>query len=139
MRTFLLALLLLSVNALFAQTNSPAEAKQVDTAIFQKVEVEASVDREAWVDHLRQNLQRPLEKAANKGMKPGIYIVQVKFLVERDGSIADVQALNDPGYGLAKAAENVIKTGPRWQPGTQNGKIVRSYHTQPITFEIRKG
>jgi protein TonB len=72
-------------------------------------------------------------------MKPGTYIVQVKFLVEKDGSISDVHALNDPGYGLAKAAEKVLRTSPRWSPGEQNGRKVRSYHTQPITFMIQQG
>jgi protein TonB len=42
-------------------------------------------------------------------MDPGTYTVQVRFLVERDGSITDVQALSDPGFGLKKAAEDVIK------------------------------
>ena len=88
---------------------------------------------------MRKNLQSPVEKAAKKGLKPGTYTVQVKFLVERDGSINDVQALNDPGYGLAKAAVKVIKTGPRWKAGEQDGKKVRSYHTQPITFVIQQG
>jgi protein TonB len=70
-------------------------------------------------------------------MNPGTYTVQVKFLVERDGTITDVQALNDPGFGLKKAAEDVVKKGPKWSPGVQNGKQVRSYHTQPITFMIQ--
>jgi protein TonB len=72
-------------------------------------------------------------------MKAGTYVVNVRFLVEKDGSINDVHALNDPGYGLAKAAEKVLKTGPRWSPGEQNGRKVRSYHTQPITFVIQQG
>jgi len=138
MRILLSALLLFSVNTLFAQVATPAQSKEVDSAVFQKVEIEASVDAKAWIHHLQKELQRPVEKAAKKGMKPGTYTVQVKFLIERDGSIADVQALNDPGFGLAKAAEKVIQTGPRWQPGTQDGKVVRSYHTQPITFVISK-
>lgn len=71
-------------------------------------------------------------------MKAGAYAVQVRFLVERDGSISYVEALNDPGYGLAKAAVKVIKTGPKWRPGEQNGKKVRSFHTQPITFVINE-
>ena len=70
-------------------------------------------------------------------MKDGMYTVQVRFLIEKDGSINDVQALNDPGFGLARAAEKVIKSGPKWEPGIQEGKVVRSYHTQPITFVIR--
>jgi protein TonB len=60
----------------------------------------------------------------------------VRFLVERDGSIENVKALNDPGYGLARGAEQVVKSGPKWKPGIQNGNKVRSYHTQPIAFVI---
>ena len=40
------------------------------------------------------------------------------------------------GYGLARGAEQVVKTGPKWQPGEQNERKVRSYHNQPITFVI---
>lgn len=139
MRIVLSFCLLLSVNVLFGQNKSSTETKEVDTSVFQRAEVEASVDADEWIDHLRKDLQSPIEKAARKGMKPGTYTVQVKFLVERDGSINDVQALNDPGYGLAKAAVKVIKTGPKWTPGVVNGKTVRSYHTQPITFMIQQG
>jgi len=138
MKIILAALLLLSSTLVFAQDKSKGETKEMDTTVFQNAEIEASVDAEQWIDHLRKNLQNPIEKAAKKGMKAGTYAVQVKFLVERDGSINDVQALNDPGYGLAKAAIKVIRTGPKWTPGSISGKIVRSYHTQPITFVIQE-
>jgi len=138
MRSLLLIFLLLSAKILFAQ-NSPSTIIVNDTALFTKVEVEASVDRQQWIDHLTKNLQPIIEKAAKKGMKAGTYTVNVRFLVERDGSINYVEALNDPGYGLAKGAVKVLKTGPKWKPGEQNGKVVRSYHTQPITFVIQVG
>jgi protein TonB len=119
------------------------EGKQVVEApkedpdqIFQKVEIEASVDVRQWKRHLESQLQRYIEDAASQGMAPGQYTVQVRFLVERDGSITDVHALNDPGYGLGKGAEDVVKRGPKWTPGEQNGRKVRSYHTQPITFVV---
>lgn len=108
----------------------------IDENVFQKVEVDASVDPVAWRQHLEARLGAVIEKAAKKGMKPGRYTVNVRFLVEKDGSISDVKALNDPGFGLAKAAEKVVKTGPRWKPARQNGRAVRSYHTQPISFVI---
>ncbi|MGZ3845812.1 MAG: energy transducer TonB [Flavisolibacter sp.] len=139
MRILLSAMLLLSVNVSFAQKTSPTETKQVDTSVFQQVEIEASVDMDQWIAHLTNNLQRPIERAARKGMQPGTYTVQVKFLVELDGTIADVHALNEPGFDLGKAAEKVVRTGPKWQPGVYKGKVVRSYHTQPITFVIQKG
>lgn len=114
------------------------EPKEDENKIFHKVEIEASVDQKQWIRHLQSQLQRYIEDAASNGMDPGTYTVQVRFLVEKDGSIADVQSLNDPGFGLAKAAVDVLKKGPRWSPGIQNGKPVRSYHTQPITFMIQE-
>lgn len=114
------------------------QPKEDPNQIFTKVEIEASVDQKQWIRHLQTQLQRYIEDAASNGMDPGTYTVQVKFLVEKDGSIADVQALNDPGFGLAKAAVDVVKKGPRWNPGIQNGKQVRSYHTQPITFVVQE-
>src|SRR5206468_8291196 len=110
--------------------------KEDPDQIFTKVEIEAKVDPKQWRRHLESQLQRYIEDAASQGMAPGQYTVNVRFLVERDGSINDVQSLNDPGYGLKKGAEEVVKKGPRWSPGEQNGRKVRSYHTQPITFVI---
>jgi periplasmic protein TonB len=114
------------------------EAPKVEdeNKIFEKVEIPASVDTRQWRRHLESQLQRYIEDAASQGMAPGQYTVQVRFLVERDGSIADVKALNDPGYGLSKGAADVVRKGPKWRPGEQNGRQVRSYHTQPITFVV---
>lgn len=110
--------------------------KDTSSLVFEKIEVEASVDREQWKTHLYNSLMPIIKKASRKGMKVGTYTVNVRFLVERDGSISEATALNDPGFGLAKASEKVILTGPKWMPGEQNGRKVRSYHTQPITFII---
>jgi protein TonB len=107
-----------------------------ENEIFQKVEIEARVDPKQWKRHLESQLQRYIEDAASQGMAPGQYTVNVRFLVERDGSITDVSYLSDPGYGLGKGAIDVVKRGPKWSPGEQNGRKVRSYHTQPITFVI---
>lgn len=111
--------------------------KEDPNKIFEKVEIEASVDQKQWVRHLQSQLQRYIEDAANAGMDPGTYTVQVKFVVERDGAVTDVSAQNDPGFGLGKAAVDVLRKGPKWSPGIQNGKPVRSFHTQPITFVIQ--
>jgi len=140
MRIIFLLFLLLQLNRLFAQQPGSPTAVVPDTStnVFEKIEVEASVDRQEWIDHLTKNLQSVVAKAARKGMKPGTYTVLVKFLVEKDGRLSDVHALNDPGYGLAKGAEKVVSSGPKWKAGEQNGKKVRSYHTQPITVVIQK-
>jgi periplasmic protein TonB len=136
MRAVFLLTLLFVGYGVFAQETRPevAPPQLSDTAIFDVLEVEASVNRDAWIAHLTKELQPIINKAAKKGMKPGKYVVNVRFLVEKDGSISYVEALNDPGKGLGKGAAQVVKSGPRWKPGEQNGKKVRSFHTQPITF-----
>ena len=113
------------------------EVKEEDeNKIFEKVEIAASVNISQWRRHLERNLVRYIEDAAYVGMAPGKYTVNVRFLVEKDGSISKAKALNDPGFGLGNGAEQVVRSGPKWSPGEQNGRKVRSYHTQPITFVI---
>ena len=107
-----------------------------DDTIIMHVQEEASVDIKAWRNHLGRYLEPVIVNAAEKGMPPGKYTINIRFLVERDGSITDVNALSDPGYGLAAEAIKVVKKGPQWSPGRQNGRKVRSYHTQPVTFLV---
>jgi protein TonB len=104
--------------------------------IFMKTEVEASVDMGEWRSHLEKYLVPVIDSAARSGIKAGKYVVYVRFLVEKNGSISDVRALNNISYGLSLGAVNVVKTGPKWKPAEQNKRKVRSYHTQPITFVI---
>lgn len=107
-----------------------------ENKIFEKVEIAARPPAAQWRRHLERHLVRYIEEAAYAGMPPGTYTVRVRFLVEKDGTINRVKALNQPGYGLARGAEQVVKSGPAWVAAEQNGRKVRSYHTQPITFVI---
>jgi len=115
-----------------------APSEEDKNIVFEKAEVEASVDLTQWRKHLEASLPSYLEEAARKNMKAGQYTVYVRFIVERNGNISDVKALNDPGYGLAIGAARAVRTGPKWKAAEQNGRKVRSYHTQPITFSIEE-
>ncbi|RZK04212.1 MAG: hypothetical protein EOO46_17095 [Flavobacterium sp.] len=106
--------------------------------VFEKVEIEASVNQAQWRRHLENQLPRYVEAATSAGMSPGNYTVNVRFLIEKDGNIVDAKALNDPGYGLAEGAVEIVKRGPKWSQGEQNGRKISSYHTQPITFQIQE-
>lgn len=64
--------------------------------------------------------------------------VYVYFVIEKDGSMSSIKALRDPGHGLGKEAERVLKSmKKKWQPGIQNGKEVRASFSLPITVNIR--
>ncbi len=62
----------------------------------------------------------------------------VQFVVEKDGTLTDVKAVRDPGYGLGKEAERVVKSSKvKWSPGIQNGKPVRTRFSLPINLTIK--
>src|SRR5436190_13901258 len=104
-----LTAILLSIIS-FAQADSiqlpipppPPVVDSLSDALFQKVEVVASIDPQVWRHHLETALLPIMNKALKKKIPLGTYKVDVKFLVEKDGSISNVVALNDPGYGLAE-------------------------------------
>ena len=62
-------------------------------------------------------------------------MVVLQFIVNKDGSLSDVEAISGPPE-LRKAAVDAIKKSPRWIPGEQSGKVVRSYKKQPIVFRL---
>lgn len=62
-------------------------------------------------------------------------IVEVQFVVDTDGTIQDVKVLNPINFfGFDEEAVRVIKLMPRWTPGKQSGRPVRSRYIQTISF-----
>lgn len=62
--------------------------------------------------------------------------VYVQFVVEKDGSITDVNVIKGAHTLLDKEAVRVISGMPNWSPGMQEGRIVRVRYTIPINFTI---
>ena len=86
----------------------------------------------AWKRYLERNLQYPGQATDNNTEG----VVRVQFVVDADGNISEVKALNDPGDGLAEEAERIIKKGPKWKPAEQNGRKVKCRQIQAITFRL---
>ena len=63
--------------------------------------------------------------------------VYVTFVVDRDGSIANVKVLRGIGGGCDEEAVKVIKKMPKWEPGRQRGKAVRVQYNLPINFILK--
>ena len=62
--------------------------------------------------------------------------VIVRFIITETGAVDSVKVLKSIGWGCDEEAVRVIKNMPHWKPGMQNGKPVKVYFTQPITFSI---
>ena len=63
--------------------------------------------------------------------------VHVKFVVEKDGSITNIQVLRDIGGGCGEEAKRVVKSMPKWKPGKVGGRTVRSQFILPINFVLK--
>jgi Gram-negative bacterial TonB protein C-terminal len=61
--------------------------------------------------------------------------IYVTFVVEKDGSINEIQVLRDIGHGTGKEAIRVLELSPNWMPGEQNGQKVRCTFSLPISIE----
>ncbi len=83
---------------------------------------------------LSQNVKYPVIAQEN-GIQ-GRVICQ--FVVNRDGSIVDVEVVRSGGdASLDKEAVRVIKSMPKWKPGKQRGKPVRVKYTVPVNFRLQ--
>jgi len=109
-----------------------------ENKIFEKVEVEAQFPGGdmAWRKFLEKNLRGDV--AGENGAPAGNYTVWVQFVVDKEGNVSDVKALTTHGYGLEDEAVRVIKKGPQWKPAIQNGRNVKAYRKQPITFQVEE-
>lgn len=58
--------------------------------------------------------------------------VALTFIVEKDGSFTDMRIVHDAGFGTGDQMQAIIENGPKWQPGTKDGKIVRVFYRLPI-------
>lgn len=63
--------------------------------------------------------------------------VVCSFVVNRDGSIVDIQVMRGVDPSLDKEAVRVISEMPKWKPGEQRGKPVRVRFILPVQFRLQ--
>ncbi len=121
-----------AVNAQIDSTN-----KEPEDAVFNKVEIEAAFPggTDAWLKYLTQTLNAATP--VDNGAPVGTYTVIVQFVVDKYGNISDAKALTHHGYGMEKEVLRVIRTGPKWTPAVQDGRPVKAYRKQPVTFVVQ--
>lgn len=113
----------------------PIEGEENDSeACFTVVEEEPEFlgGTEALMDFIKKNLRYPefLAESCIQGR------VTLSFVVEKDGSITDIQEMRSPSEYLTEEAIRVVKLMPKWKPGKQRGQAVRVKYMLPITFRL---
>ncbi len=87
----------------------------------------------ALFKYLNDNIKYPVI-AQESGIQ-GRVICQ--FVVNRDGSIVDIEVVRSVDKSLDAEAIRVIKNMPKWTPGKQRGKTVRVKYTLPVNFRLQ--
>ncbi len=88
---------------------------------------------EARIKFIAQNTKYP-QIAKENGIEGKVFVT---FVVEKDGSIANIKLLRDIGGGCGEEAIRVVKSMPKWIPGKQRGQAVRVQFNMPISFVLQ--
>lgn len=108
-----------------------AEANQIFTVVEQEPEFPGGT--KALMEYISKNLRYPAFAAEN-GIQGR---VTLSFVVEKDGSVTDIQEMRSPSEDLTKEAKRVVQSMPKWKPGKQRGKPVRVKYMLPVTFRLQ--
>lgn len=112
-----------------SKNNGIAKEEEIFAAVEQPAEFPGG--QVALMKWINENLQYPqTAKSANINGR-----VIVKIVVEKDGSLSQAQIVRSVNNDLDNEALRLINTMPKWQPGKNNGKPVRSYFNIPISFK----
>lgn len=116
----------------------PPKPKQeeVEDEVFVVVEVQPEFPggNTAMMKYLSDNIKYPVIAQEN-GIQGRVI---TNFVVERDGSITDVQVVRGVDPSLDKEAVRVIQSMPKWKPGKQRGSTVRVRFTLPVVFRLQQ-
>lgn len=104
--------------------------------IFDDVEEAAEFPggRAEMMKYLASNIRYP-ETASQAGIEGKCYL---KFVVGTDGNIENVRVLRGvPDCPECdREAVRVVKGMPKWRPGKNGGKSVKSYFNLPVNFKL---
>ncbi|MGN6265236.1 MAG: energy transducer TonB [Ginsengibacter sp.] len=106
--------------------------KESEGSTFIPIEVEAKFPggEGAWQKYIQKAIQRELDEFTETDYGT----CTVKFIVDANGSVSNVEAITMKGTRLAEIAVSTISKGPKWIPAMQNGRYVTAYRVQPVTL-----
>ena len=86
----------------------------------------------AFMQWLTKNLKYPV--AAQKSRIQGTVVVS--FIVNKDGSVANIKVSTSVDPLLDNEALRVMKMMPKWKPGIDKGKVCRTMIAIPVVFQL---
>ncbi len=127
--------LLKVMNHTFNTDTIPAK-DSIDERIFDQVDIEADFPggESAWLKFLERNLNA--NTPVDNGAPAGAYTVWIQFVVGTDGKLSALKMLTHQGYGMETEVMRILRKSPPWSPAQQDGRTVKAYRKQPVTFVV---
>ena len=88
--------------------------------------------QEALLKYISENIKYPAIAREN-GITGKVFL---RFVVDKEGYVGNVEVLRGVGGGCTEEAKRVIKSLPRFKPGKQNGRPVPVYYNVPVNFNL---
>jgi TonB family protein len=113
-----------------------ADTTKKDSRVFTSVEHVPDFPGgfKAFLAFLSNNIKYPAAMRNNNVQGRVI----ISFIVEADGTLTDIRVVRSLEQDADAEAVRVIKLSPKWNPGSQNGHLVRVQYTVPINFSLAK-
>ena len=100
------------------------------------VEERDQCSKETLMNYVFEHVKYP--EAARKSGIEGMAVI--RFVIEKDGSMTDLEIVRDLDGGCGEAAlavfQGMQKDGIRWIPGKQRGKDVAVIYNMPVRFKL---
>ena len=107
-----------------------AESERIWTVAEVEVPPQFPGGREAMRTYLERMVKYPYD--AEPPLKEGTVVVS--FVVSTEGLVEDVNVIKGLGYPYDTEARRVVHAMPKWTPGMQNGRAVRTRYEIPVAL-----
>jgi Ca-activated chloride channel homolog len=91
-------------------------------------------DQKDFIEYIQKHIIYP-EKAKENGIFGRVF---VQFVINEKGELVDIKIIRSIDPLLDNEVIRVLKQSPKWTPGKQRGKPVKTTMTIPIEFKITK-
>lgn len=125
------SLLVVFLLAMGSSAHAQGIETPADETIYRDSLVDVQPEFPGGIDNFYKYFEKQFKKPEVRALVDKIVL---SFVVEVDGTVNDFQVVHDAGFGTSGQAISIIEQGPKWIPGSKNGKPVRVLHVLPIAI-----
>ena len=132
--TFITSFLILSFQTNAQESDSTVVDSTQTEQIFTIVETLPSFPggMPAFYRYVGKNMNYPTQ-AKRMGVEGKVLLT---FVVDKTGTIKDIEVVRGIGSGCDQEAIHVLKNSPKWNPGIQRGRKVNTKMMIPLIFKL---